>query len=86
MQLSHPPELFPVSPQEGPHSGDIPHNFCPPQVGVRSANSTFLSLLPVSTWFLLYILSRKTSTQLDFRWFRMMALVQLSCNFDVVMG
>ena len=45
-------------------------------MGVGSVHSTFLSLLPVSMWFMC-ILSYRTSVQLDIRKFRMMVVLSL---------
>ena len=61
-----------------------PSDFSPPLVGIRTACSAFLPFLPVSVWLLLYILSCKTSIQLDFKRFQMMIALSFSCNFDVV--
>ena len=48
----------------------IPPNFYLPHVGVGPGGSVSLPLLlPVLMWLFLYILSCRTSVQLDFRWF-----------------
>ena len=57
-----------------------------PHVGVEPAPSESQPLLPVSMGFLLYILSYKTSVQLDFRRLLMRVVLHFSCNFDVVFG
>lgn len=55
-------------------------------VGVGSACSVSLPLLPVLLWLLLYILSDKISVQLVFSWFLMITVPWFSCNFDVAVG
>ena len=56
-------------------SYDIPPDFYLPHLSMRPAGFISLPFLPVLMWLLLYILSYRTSVQLDFRWFSMMAVL-----------
>ena len=58
-----------LTPQEGTSQPHYPLDFYQSHVGVGPACSLSLPLLPVSVCFFLYILSYRTSVQLDFRWF-----------------
>ena len=55
-------------------------------IGVGPTHSASSPFLPLSTWFLLYILTHKNSVQIVFRYFSKMVILKFSCNFDVVMG
>ena len=59
-------------PQRDLCSQDNRPNFYLPHVGVGPACSVSLPLLPVSVWFLFYILSYRTSVQLYFRHFELL--------------
>ena len=64
----------PLAPQVGPPQLRKPSQFISTTRGCGPSPSVSLSLLPVLMW-LLYILSCRTSIQLDFRWFwRMIVL------------
>lgn len=55
-------------------------------LGMAPARSASPPLLPISMYLMLYIFNYRTSVQLVLRRFSAMAVLQLSCNSDVVMG
>lgn len=55
-------------------------------ISVGPAHFVTSLLLPVSVWFLLYIVGYKHSIYLVFKWFSMMVILQFSFNIDVILG